>query len=314
MQKTHKLWIWTQKHFKILRFVDVWFKFSKFSTLQTLLDHLQYLDLRSTSSSSSELCRYAGMPVGMETERCRNAERWFWAAGPWELCFEACRYLQASAAVAISCLLRISETHTAKLVLNCQNVQTCSLYSHCTHTVHTDHKRVDGFRRNAEMFSKAWHLLLRAMQGALSSAALAVFSRPHQPGEKGKDKKKPGGKKAFKKIFHMSDCKTFHVCKLKKSSSCSALSDGDDQRLSPRSVCAPTFETNSQTMHNNAISANKTKNPVAPKQRKQTAVAPFESGFLNWAFHIIALPTERASRQTRPRPTLEVLGHVQDHM
>ncbi len=44
---------------------------------------------------------------------------------------------------------------------------------------------------------------------------------------------------------------------------------------------------------------------------RQTAVAPFESGFLkwNWAFHIIALPTERASRQTRPQPTL---AHVQD--
>lgn len=98
--------------------------------------------------------------------------------------------------------------------------------------------------------------------------------------------------KAFKKIFHMSDCKTFHVCRrnpVHAEHSAMETIKGFPQGLS---VLPPLKQTTKQCITMQFL------------QAKQTAVAPFESGFLwNWAFHIIALPTERASRQTRPRPT-----------
>ena len=68
-KKTHKLLnINTKNVSKILQFLDFWFKFSKFTTLQTLLDHLQYLDLRSTKqwNQRRRLQRYAGMPKRLE--------------------------------------------------------------------------------------------------------------------------------------------------------------------------------------------------------------------------------------------------------
>lgn len=165
---------------------------------------------RQARRSRAGMPDYAGLKVEIwmeneERERCRNAERWFWAAGPWELCFEACRYLQASAAVAISCLLRISETHTAKVsakLSKCPNMFTVlTLYSHCTY-----------WPQEGRWFSpKCRDVLQRVTSPAQSHARRPEFSRscclfattPTWRKRLQKDKKKPGGKSLQKNLSHV---------------------------------------------------------------------------------------------------------------